>query len=186
MIELTSLWIPILASAVLVFAASSVIHMAPLWHKDDYARVPREDQLRDALRPLAIPPGDYMVPRAGGAAEMKSPDYQAKMEQGPVLIMSVLPPGPITMGASLAQWFAYAIVVSLFAGYVASRALGPAATYLDVFRFAGTTAFAGYSLGLWQMSIWYKRGWSLTMKATLDGLIYALLTAGTFGWLWPS
>lgn len=186
MIELTSLWIPILVSAVLVFAVSSVIHMAPLWHKDDYARVPGEDQLRDALRPLAIPPGDYMVPRASGAAEMKSTEYQAKMEQGPVLIMSVLPPGPITMGASLAQWFAFAIVVSLFAGYVASRALGPAATYLDVFRFAGTTAFAGYSLGLWQMSIWYKRGWSLTMKATLDGLIYALLTAGTFGWLWPS
>jgi hypothetical protein len=186
MIELASLWMPILVSAVLVFVVSSVIHMAPLWHKDDYPRVPQEDRVMEALRPLAIQPGDYMVPRASGAAEMKSPEFAAKAAQGPVLIMSVLPNGMIGMGASLAQWFVYAVVVSLFAGYVASRALGPAADYLDVFRFAGTTAFACYALGLWQMSIWYKRAWSLTVKATADGLIYALVTAGTFGWLWPS
>jgi hypothetical protein len=54
-----------------------------------------------------------------------------------------------------------------------------------VFRFAGTTAFIGYSVALWQMSIWYRRAWSTTIKATVDGLIYALLTAGVFGWLWP-
>jgi len=35
------------------------------------------------------------------------------------------------------------------------------------------------------MSIWYRRSWGLTAKAALDGLIYAALTAGTFGWLWP-
>lgn len=49
----------------------------------------------------------------------------------------------------------------------------------------GTVAFAGYSLAIWQMSIWYSRAWSLTLKATMDGLIDALLTAGVFGWLWP-
>ena len=57
--------------------------------------------------------------------------------------------------------------------------------YLRVFRFAGATAFIGYAVALWQMSIWYRRAWSTTIKATVDGLIYALLTAGTFGWLWP-
>jgi hypothetical protein len=25
----------------------------------------------------------------------------------------------------------------------------------------------------------------MTIKEVIDGLIYALLTAGTFGWLWP-
>jgi hypothetical protein len=35
------------------------------------------------------------------------------------------------------------------------------------------------------MSIWYSRAWINTIKSTIDGLIYALLTAGTFGWLWP-
>jgi hypothetical protein len=116
---------------------------------------------------------------------MRSPEYAAKVNHGPVLILTVLPNGMISMGVSLAQWFAYSVVVSLFAGYIASRALGPGADYLDVFRFAGTTAFAGYALGMYQMSIWYKRSWSLTLKSTFDGLIYALVTAGTFGWLWP-
>jgi hypothetical protein len=48
-----------------------------------------------------------------------------------------------------------------------------------------TVAFVGYSLALWQNSIWYKRAWAITLRVTIDGLIYALLTAGTFSWLWP-
>ena len=43
----------------------------------------------------------------------------------------------------------------------------------------------GYAIALWQASIWMGRSWSTTLKGTFDGLIYALLTAGTFGWLWP-
>ena len=63
---------------------------------------------------------------------------------------------------------------------------GPAgADYLDVFRFAGTTTFACYSMSLPQTSIWYKRSWSTTLKVMFDGLIYSALTAGMFGWLWP-
>ena len=41
-------------------------------------------------------------------------------------------------------------------------------------------------LALWQDSIWYKKKWSTTVKNTIDGLIYGLLTGGTFGWLWPN
>src|SRR5438132_10148478 len=64
MVSLLSLWLPILVSAVIVFLASSVIHMAPLWHKNDFPKAPREAELLAALRPLAIPPGDYFIPRA--------------------------------------------------------------------------------------------------------------------------
>ena len=46
-------------------------------------------------------------------------------------------------------------------------------------------AFACYAIAGWQDSIWFKRSWSTTLKNTFDGLIYALVTAGTFGWLWP-
>jgi hypothetical protein len=76
------------------------------------------------------------------------------------------------------------VIVSIFAAYIAGRALGPGAPYLEVFRFAGSTAFAGYALALAQNSIWYKRNWGATLKSMFDGLVYALLTAGTFGWLW--
>ena len=186
MTALTALWLPILLSAVIVFVVSSVIHMASAWHKSDYPKIPNEDRVRDALRPLAIPPGDYIVPRPSTRQEMTSPEFAAKVKQGPNLIVTVLPNGPWSMGRNFTLWFLYAAAVGFFAGYVAGRALPPGAEYLHVFRFVGVTAFIGYALALWQLSIWYRRAWSTTIKATVDGLVYALLTAGTFGWLWPS
>jgi len=185
MTGLMSLWLPILLSAVIVFVISSVIHMLSPWHKGDYPKMPNEDRVRDLLRPLAIPPGDYMVPRPSSREEMASPAFMEKYKQGPNLIVTVLPTGAWSMGKNLIQWFVYAIVVGIFAGYVAGRALPPGSEYLRVFRFVGVTAFVGYSLALWQMSIWYNRSVLTTFKSTVDGLIYALLTAGTFGWLWP-
>ena len=58
-------------------------------------------------------------------------------------------------------------------------------SYPRVFHVVALSAFMGYTLALWQMSIWYRRAWSTTIKSSFDGMIYALLTAGTFGWLWP-
>ena len=185
MTGLSALWLPILLSAAIVFLVSSILHMASPWHKRDYPKMPNEDKVMDALRPLAIPPGDYMIPRPSSRQEMRSPAFAEKMKKGPVMVLTVMPNGPMSMGTNLALWFAYCAVVGLFAAYVAGRALPPGTSYLRVFRFAGATAFIGYSVALWQMSIWYRRAWSTTIKATIDGLIYGLLTAGTFGWLWP-
>jgi hypothetical protein len=181
---LPSLWLPILVSAVLVFIASAVVHMAPLWHKSDYPRVPDEDRVMSALRPFAIPPGDYMLPRAQGA-DMQSAAFAEKVRSGPVMILTVMPNAVPSMGRSLSLWFVYCLIVGLFSAYVAGRALPPGADYLRVFQLAGATAFIGYSVALWQMSIWYARSWRYTIVETLDGFIYSLLTAGAFGWLWP-
>lgn len=185
MTELSTLWLPILLSSVVVFIASSIIHMVLPWHKGDYPGVPNEDKVMNALRPFAIPPGDYYIPRPASHAEMRTPEFAEKMNKGPVLMMTVLPNGPVKMGRNFVLWFIYSALVGLFAAYIAGRALPVGARYLSVFRFVGAGAFLGYSVALWQMSIWYKRAWSLTIKATVDGLIYALLTAGVFGWLWP-
>lgn len=185
MTGLDALWLPILLSAVIVFVVSSLIHMFTPWHKGEYPRVPNEDRVMDAIRGLGLPPGDYMMPRPSSREEMKSPAFAEKFKRGPVMMFTLMPPGPMSMRNNLINWFLYAVVVGIFAGYVAGRALPPGAEYLSVFRFAGVTAFVGYSLALWQMSIWYHRAWGTTIRATVDGLIYALLTAGTFGWLWP-
>jgi hypothetical protein len=185
MTGLDALWLPILLSAVIVFVASSIIHMGPFWHRGDYPKVPNQDKVQDALRPLAIPPGDYMLPRATNMKEMRTPEHMEKLTKGPVMVLTVLPNGPGSMARNLVQWFLYTVVVSFFAAYVASRALPPGTDYLRVFQLVGATAFVGYSLALLQMSIWYRRAWRLTVKAIFDGLIYGLLTAGTFGWLWP-
>lgn len=184
MTGLSSLWVPILLSSVIVFVASSIIHMAPLWHKSDYPKVPNEDKFMEAVRPLGIPPGDYMVPRPS-RAEMRSPEFAEKIKRGPVMVVTVMPNAMPSMGRNLVLWFFYSATVGFFAAYVAGRALPPGTEYLRVFQLVGATAFIGYSIALWQMSIWYRRAWGTTIKATVDGLIYALLTAGTFGWLWP-
>jgi hypothetical protein len=185
MVSLGDLWLPIVLSAVAVFAASSVIHMVLRYHKGDYGAVPREDEVMAALRGFSIPPGDYMMPRAGSMQERKTPAFVDKWTRGPVIVMTVMPSGHSVMGTSLIQWFIYCLVVSLFAAYLSGRALGPGAPYLDVSRFASTTAFVGYGLALWQNSIWYRRKWSTTLMSTIDSLIYGFLTGGMLGWLWP-
>jgi hypothetical protein len=185
MTGLFALWLPILLSAVIVFVASSLIHMALPWHKNDYRKMRDEDKFIAAVRPLAIPPGDYMVPRPANQQDMKSPAFAEKVKQGPVMVLTVLPNQMMPMGTNMVLWFVYLVVVSFFAAYVAGRALPPGTQYLQVFRFIGATAFIGYSVALWQLSIWFRRSWTTTLKATIDGLIYSLLTAGTFGWLWP-
>src|SRR6266545_4111921 len=185
MTGLSALLLPILLSSVIVFLVSSVIHMALPWHKSDYPKLPNEDKLMDALRPLAVPPGDYMVPRPSNMQEMRSPAFAEKMEKGPVMMLTVIPNGRPSMTKSLVLWFVYCAVVGLFAAYVAGRALPAGAPYLRVFQLVGATAFIGYAAALWQMSIWYHRAWGTTIRSTADGLAYALLTAGTFGWLWP-
>ncbi len=173
MVPLMSLWIPILLSAVIAFVASSIIHMVLPYHKSDFSKLPKEDEVMAALRPFNIPPGDYLMPCGESMRSMKDPAFLEKWKKGPVMMATVMPSGTPSMTSSLILWFLYCIVVSIFAAYIAGRAL------------AGCTAFVGYSLSLPQNSIWMHRKWSTTIKSMADGLLYGLLTAGTMGWLWP-
>jgi hypothetical protein len=181
-----ALWLPILLSAVAVFILSSIIHMVLGYHADDYKAIPSEKQVMDDLSKISIPSGDYMFPKASSMKEMGSPEFLEKMKQGPVGVITIMKSGSPNMAKELSLWFIYSIIVGVFAAYVAGRALTEGAHYLSVFRFVGVTAFVGYSLALLQNSIWYKRNWAATFKSMFDGLIYALFTAGIFGWLWPT
>ncbi|MGH8204392.1 MAG: hypothetical protein ACREST_07265, partial [Steroidobacteraceae bacterium] len=108
------------------------------------------------------------------------------LKRGPVVVMTVVQSGPFNMGKPLVQWFVYTLVVGVLVAYVAGATLPAGTEYLGAFRIAGATAFIAYAAGLWQQSIWYSRPWPTTLKLTLDGLIYGLLTGGVFGWLWPA
>lgn len=182
---LITLWAPILLSAVFVFVVSSIIHMLLTYHKSDFKKLSDENGVMDALRKFTLPPGDYLFPCAGSSKEMKSPEFVEKIKKGPVVFMTVMPSGSTQMGSSLALWFVYCLIVSIFAAYIGIHAAPPGTHYLTVFRFVGCAAFMGYALALLQNSIWYKRNWGATFKSMFDGLIYGLVTAGTFGWLWP-
>lgn len=180
------LLLPIVLSGVLVFIASSVIHMALGYHKNDFRQVPDEEAARAAIGGLQIPPGDYVIPYAGSMEVMNSDEYKAKIESGPVVFFSALDSrAMLSMGPQLAQWFVYCVVVGVFAAYVATRTLTAGADYLAVFRLTGTVAFACYAMAHPQRSIWYKQSWATTGRNTFDGFVYACLTAGAFGWMWP-
>jgi hypothetical protein len=183
MVSLIGLWLPILLSAVLVFVASSIIHMALRWHSSDFKRFTAEDAVMDALRPFDLAPGDYVAPLPESMAHMSSAEFRAKQARGPRFTLTILT--DTSMGRNLVKWFLYSIVIALFAAYVASLTLPAGAPYMTVFRVTSTVAFASYALALWQNWIWYSRGVGYTVRTTIDGLVYALLTGGAFGWLWP-
>ena len=181
----SALWVPILLSAVIAFVVSSLIHMVFTYHKNDMKKLPNEDAVMGALRKFDIPPGDYSMPMCAGPKDMKSPEYAEKLKKGPVALITVMAPGSINMGKCLLQWFLFILVVNFFAAYVGSHTLNPGADYLAVFRVVGCVAFMGYAMAYIPNSIWYMRNWGATVRMMFDGLLYALVTAGTFGWLWP-
>jgi hypothetical protein len=155
------------------------------YHYKDFAAIPDEDKVRSALGAFGFRPGEYLIPYAGSHKIRNSPEFQEKMKKGPAVLMTVWDSGIPSMAKPLVQWFVYAVIVGIFAAYVAGRALGPGAEYRAVFRLAGVTAFACYTVAQWQEYIWFKRSGGRTLRGAIDGLVYALVTAGTFGWLWP-
>ena len=184
MVPLAALWLPILLSAVIVFVASSIMHMLLPYHQGDYRKLPDEDKVRAALRSAGLTQGLYIFPHTTHK-EMKSPAMAEKYKEGPVGFMSIAPNGPPAMPKFLGLWFAYSLLVSFFVAYLSGHTVAPGAHYLAVFRVVGTAAFLAYGLAHFSNGIWRGVPWSMVAKDVFDGLIYALLTAGTFGWLWP-
>lgn len=185
MVALTALWMPIVLSAVLVFVASSLVHMVIKWHRFDYDRLPNEDPLREAMLKAGVGPGNYAVPCPTDPKQLSSPEMLEKYKQGPVGFFNVIPSGPPVMGKYLLQWFVWLVVVGVFVAYLAGRTLGPGTDYLQVFRVSGAAAFLVHGVSTPVASIWNGRTWGATGRFLLDGVIYTLLTAGSFGWLWP-
>ena len=184
MVSLSALWLPIVLSAVIVFIASSIMHMLLPYHRSDYSQLPDEDKLLATLRSAGLKRGFYTFPFCTHK-EMKSPATIEKFKQGPVGMLTVFPSGPPAMPKFLGMWIAYCLIIGFFVAYLTGRTVAPGANYLAVFRVAGTAAFLAYGLGQLSNSIWKGQPWGMTLKEVTDGLVYALLSAGTFGWLWP-
>src|ERR1700745_131278 len=185
MIPVTALWLPIRVSDGIVFFASFIMHMVLAYHKSDYRKLPDEDRVTDALRTAGVTRGPaYFFPYCS-FTEMKSAPVIEKMKRGPVGLLTVLPSAPPAMGKNMVQWFLYCVVISIFAAYLSGRLLAPGTAFLQVFRVIGTVVFLGYGAAHAQESIWSDRSWVVTLKHLFDSVIYAVLTAGTFGWLWP-
>lgn len=184
MVPLSLLWLPIVLSAVIVFVASSILHMLLTYHHSDYQKLPNEEGVLAGLRGARLQPGLYIFP-FGTHKEMNTPAMVEKYKAGPVGMMTIRPSGPVKMGGYMAMWFGYCLVVAFFVAYLTGHTVPQNAHYLAVFRVAGTAAFLAFGLSALSNGIWKSEPWSMVIKEVIDGLIYALLLAGTFGWLWP-
>lgn len=184
MVSLVSLLLPVFVAAIIVFVASSIMHMLLPYHRDDYRQLPDEEKTLAGLRSAGLTRGLYVFPFATHK-EMNTPAMREKYKQGPVGILTVFPNGVPVMPKFLGLWFGYCLLIGVFVAYLTGRTVAPGAHYLAVFRVAGTAAFFTYGLGPLSNGIWKGLPWSFVLKEAFDGLIYALLTAGTFGWLWP-
>jgi hypothetical protein len=185
MISIAALWMPLVLSAVAVFLVSSIAHMVLKYHQADYKAIPNQDQVVAELGKANLPPGYYQFPHFASMKECNTPEAQERFRRGPNGMITVMPNGMMNVGKFLGLWFVYCLLVSLFLAYLAGRTLAPGAEYLAIFRFVGTAAFLAYGLPNMVNSIWAGIPWSNTLRHTFDGLLYALVTAGVFGWLWP-
>ncbi len=183
--SLMQLWAPILLSAFLVFIASSVVHMVLKWHNADYNKFSNEDDVRAAIRKGSPAPGQYVMPHCKDQKDMALPEHKQKLAEGPIALVWIKPNGFTGMGPMLGQWFCFNIVVAFFIAYIASHTIPIATPYLGVFRVVGSVAFLAYAAGEVPGAIWLGKPWSAALKDMGDALLYGLLVAGAFGWLWP-
>ena len=184
MVSISSQWLAILLSAVVVWIASALVWMALPHHKKDYKQLPDEDAAINTLRPQNLKPGLYNIPHCKSWDEAKKPEIVEKFNKGPIGFLTVLPNGMPNMAKSMVLSFAFYLVVSVVVAYVVSRTVHPGADYLRVFRIAGVVAWLAYGMSAVQDAIWFGRPWSQIFKFQFDALFYALLTAGVFGWQW--
>jgi hypothetical protein len=184
MIGVTDLWLPILVSAVAVFIVSSLIHMVVRYHKPDWAKVPGEDMVTEAIRKAGVPAGDYMFPHCSDMSELKKPEVMEKFKRGPVGTMTILPAG-ISMGKNLALWFVYTLFVGIAVALIVGRTRWPGAPFMQIFKLAGAVAFLVYFGAEPTNSIWKGRKWSTTVKFLIDGILYGATTGAVFGYFWP-
>ncbi len=181
MVTIGSLWLAIIVSSVLVWLGSAIIHTVLPHHKTDYASLPDEG----ALSGLAdVAPGQYDFPHMTGMQDLKDEANIAKLNAGPVGLITIMPKGIVPMGKNLGLSFVHNIVVGFLVAYIAAATLGADATYLAVFRVVGFSAWLAYSWAIVPDAIWYGRSWTNVLKYMADGLVYAGLTGGVFGWLW--
>ncbi len=185
MMTTASLALPVLLSAVLVWAASALIWMVMPWHKKDLSPLPDEEGTLANLAAQDLAPGQYMFPHVTSNEEMKEERARRAFEQGAAGIITVFSRGVPSMGPSIALSVVFNLAVAILVGYVAWLSLAPGAQYMEVFRITSVVAWLAYATGTVPDAIWFGRPWSSILKGFGDALIYALLTGGVFGWLWP-
>lgn len=186
MVSLASLWLPVLLSAILVFFASFVAWVVLPHHRRDFRVLPDQDALLAQMRARDLTPGMYALPHTHDRKEVETEAFKEKVRAGPAGFLYLRDPARhLAMGIPLTQAFVHYLVLGVFVAYIGYVTLPAGTEYLTVFRVTGTAALLGHCGALIPRSVFFGFSWSTTWKEVADGIVYALLTAGVFAWLWP-
>ena len=184
-VSLLQLWLPIVLATFLAWIASGLIHMLIKYHNSDYQKLANEDEVMNAVRNASPALGMHMFPYCIDMNEMKDEAMQQRFKSGPVGIVTVLPSGLPNMGKLMVQQISYFLVGCVLIAFCATLALEPGASYMTVFQFVALVGFLAFGWAVIPFSIWFGHLWSMTAKYLVDALVYGLVVAGTFAWLWP-
>jgi hypothetical protein len=184
-ISLLQLWLPIILGTFLAWIASGLIHILVKYHDSDYQQLGNEDEVMNAVRNGSPKLGIHAFPYCIDMNEMKNEAVQQRFTKGPVGMLAVLPNGMPNMGKLMLQQISFFLGGSILIAYVATLALEPGADYISVFRIVAVVGFLTFGWAVIPFSIWFGHLWSMTAKYLVDALIYGLMIAGSFAWLWP-
>jgi hypothetical protein len=183
---LLALWWPILLSAVVVFAISSLVHMVIKWHASDYSKLANEDAVRDVIRAGHPAPGRYIMPHCAEMKDMASEAMVKKYREGPVGHFTLGPSGVPNLGKYLGLWFLWSVAIAVVAAFLASRLIGwDHAHARAAAKLVAAVTFIAHGFGTVSESIWMMRPWSESAKYLLDAALYAIGSGLVFLWLWP-
>jgi len=178
---LVHLLLPVALCAVALFFASFLSWMVLQLHRHDWRRLANEDAFLSSLRPLDLPPGNYMFPSCDNPQDRQSAEFQAKWNAGPRGVATLFRNS--SMGANLGLTFAYFLGASFCLAYLGSIALPPGAAFKDVFRFMSTAGFLTFFTAIVSHAIWFK---IRIVGHLIESIAYAAIVGAIFGAMWPS
>lgn len=183
-VTLIDLWLPVLLASIAVFVASAVIWMLLPHHKADIRFMPNEDAFTGAIGPLNIQPGLYMYPNCQDPKDFKSEDFKKRFEQGPWGVITVFPKQPSFAMNLLRTYLSYLAITAVIA-YIASLGLGRDAAYMQVFQISASAGILGYCMGGLANDFFLGKPTRFIITSFIDGIFFALITAGIFASMWP-
>ncbi len=183
MMHLTLLWLPIVVSAVAVFFVSAASHMLIPYRQTEWSPAPDQAALQGAFREAK--PGLYVFPSPDSPRERRTPEAMKRWEQGPSAFLTLVPPGPMSMGRNLALSFLMNLLVAAGAALLVGHIAGAAPRHRLIFHCVGLIGFLAYAVGPLYDAIWYWRPWKSLAMYALDALLYGAAMGAVFVWLWP-
>lgn len=189
---LHQLWLPILVCSVVLFICSFLVWAVLPHHKDDWAKLPNEDGVREYLKGQNLPTGAYLFPKMG--KECHSPEGQAKWKAAPAGELRIWKDA--SMAKNMIGTYIVFLIASLLTAYVAwhihsgftghNVASPMHGEFADRFQIVGTIGILTYCFSFIPNMIWFQAGKRAMINCIIDGLLYGIVTGATFSWLWPA